>query len=392
MAGNWLNSPPGWAVSLATGNTPTGAWKRFVLTGANKRRWEVRSRDGNELRELAKLMHTMKLCRPGDPLDAELPAGLIPEGVREVLQRQCRDCTQVRLLERFDGGARSCKGCTWKYTHGRKDVVACPACQEPRSQKYLAEVDGLGLACPSCAAEARRAIEKAAAEVVLVRASLPAIQAAAPARAPAPAVVEPPRLDSSPALRLPQIRDFGRLRLLLQHVASGVTDPRGLGERMGARTKHAARHASFYRQAAEVLGLLEVRRWALTALGERFLAAAAGSDDEREVLRDAIKGAASLGPLVGAVLSTKAPELAAVVAEVAALLPKLSRATIERRVRDTLSWRAVLGLTPVARARRKPAPAPRLQLELWVPNAPPPAPPMARPEDFDDLLPACMSF
>jgi hypothetical protein len=390
MAGNWLNRPPGWAVSLGTGNTPTGAWKRFVLTAPNKRRWEMRSKDGNELREAAKAMHGLGLCRSGDPLDAELPAGIVPDGAQEILQRRCRDCTQARTLDRFTGAARTCKGCTWKICHGRKGLVACPACDEPRPSTSLVEVDGLGLACPSCAAEARRAVQKAAAEVVVLVAR-PTLQPLAPRTVapPATAVARP----STAALRLPQIRDFGRLRLLLELVRSGVAGAREIGERMGSKPTAAARHAAFHRQAAEILGLLEAGRWSLTALGERFLGAVVGSDDEREVLRDAVKGADALGPLVGAVLSTRAPDLAEVVAEVMALQPKLSRATIERRVRDTLSWRAALGLAPVARAKRK-GTAPRVQLELWEPsaNTRPPSPPRVGLEDFEDLMPACVSF
>lgn len=415
MAGNWLATPRGWSVSQGSGNSSATGPRRYVLTAENRRRWETVAADGHELREIAKALHRAGRCLRDEPLDAVLPAGVVPPHVHEIPQRRCRDCVQALRLDRFSGAARTCSACTRKLCRGPKaDVVDCPVCHEPRARAVLAPVPGIGVACPSCALEATKAAERAAAEVVLVRSracdvrpverprpapepaadddwfsAMAAATAAFAAPASTPVVDEALRLEPVPAtphvvLRLPQVRDFGRMRTMLRLVASGMTSPRDLGVAMGARPNGAARHASYYREAAEILGLLEARRWTLTALGERFLAVDQGSEEERAVLREAVVGADALGPLVSAVLATAAPELGVVVDEMAARLPKLSRATLERRVRDTLSWRAALGLEPLARApaRRKPAPA-RVttrpaQLRLWEPSANDP-PPLRRP-------------
>lgn len=356
MAGNWLGVPVGWAVSPANGAGVSG--RRFLVTAPNKRRWECSSLEGWILRDLVKALAKAGLCADGSSIHEPLPADAIPSDLREIEQRKCRDCLRVRELEHYDGGARSCRGCVRRRCSARpgqprisrKDLGPCPACAELCPVTRLEFVPGIdGPACSSCADEARAATVRAADVVV-------ALARPEPARPPAPAPLG--------ELRLPQIRDFGRLRRLLQLVASGVTSTRALGEAMGAGPKSAARHACFYRQAAEVLGLLEQRSWTVTELGQRFLAAAPGSDDERSVLRQAIAGA-PLGPLVEAVLVTRAPDLHAVVEQVTALLPGLARSTILRRVRDTLSWRAALGLAPVARAKRKAASRPA-QLDLWA--------------------------
>jgi hypothetical protein len=64
---------------------------------------------------------------------------------------------------------------------------------------------------------------------------------------------------SSVPLRLPQARDFDKLRHLLRLVADGHSEPKEIGIRMGAGPNHPERHAGYYREAAEVLGLLESR-------------------------------------------------------------------------------------------------------------------------------------
>jgi hypothetical protein len=78
-------------------------------------------------------------------------------------------------------------------------------------------------------------------------------------------------------MRLPQARDFDRLRLLLSLIASGLQDRTALGQKMGAKAQYAARHADYYREAAEILGLLDrpleilMRHGAgLSCMSERF--------------------------------------------------------------------------------------------------------------------------
>lgn len=172
-------------------------------------------------------------------------------------------------------------------------------------------------------------------------------------------------------LRLPQARDLDKLRRLLELLATGVSDLDAVGRAMGAGSTHARRHASYYREAAEILGLVDRGSVTVTARGAALLEARAGGDAERSVLRAAIEGAAELGGIREAILAADEPDAAAVVSAVAAELPELSFATIERRVRDTLSWRrrvhASAGDPPSYDARagaveltmRPPAAAPR---------------------------------
>jgi hypothetical protein len=408
MAGNWLGTPPDWSVAHASGNAASMGAKRFVLTAPNKRRWEIVASDGNGLREAAKRLHALERCRLGEPLDAPVPTDVLPDGAREIQQRRCRDCTSVLRLERFELGHLTCRRCVGKRCVARPgersvrrtEIGPCPVCLEPCPVLRLTPVPELGSACRSCAEDARKARAVAPTTVVLAKSAPEQAGPVAPASrdeddaawfeaaarasaafgAPVPlpvAPVAPVRAvapDAPPMpLRLPQMRDFGRLRALLQLVAAGITSAREIGEAMGAKAKGAARHASYYREAAEILGLLEVRRWTLTPLGERFLAASGA--DEQALLREAVAGATSLGPLAQAVLSAEAPELGAVVDAMAERIPGLARATLERRVKDTLSWRAALGLAPIGRVRaRRPAPAPvvrtrLLQLELWERSA-----------------------
>jgi chromosome partition protein MukF len=140
-------------------------------------------------------------------------------------------------------------------------------------------------------------------------------------------------------LRLPQARDLDKLRRLLELLATGVSDLDAVGRAMGAGSTHARRHASYYREAAEILGLVDRGSVTVTARGAALLGAQAGGDAERSVLRAAIHGAADLGGIREAILAADEPDAAAIVSSVAAELPELSFATIERRVRDTLSWR-----------------------------------------------------
>ena len=213
MAGNWLSTPPDWSVSQGSGRNAGPGRKRFVLTAPNHRRWETVAADGHELRDLAKALHAARRCQRDEPLDAVI-AGF-PEHVREVPQRRCRDCTKVRLVEKhFAGSARTCRGCTQRLCGGPKsEVVPCPVCAEPRAGASLREVDGLGLACPSCASEAAAAVQRAADEVVLVSARSIAYgsspQPATPrivAAAPPPTVPEQLELWGAPANDRPSPR------------------------------------------------------------------------------------------------------------------------------------------------------------------------------------------
>jgi len=167
-------------------------------------------------------------------------------------------------------------------------------------------------------------------------------------------------------LRLPQARDFAKLRRLLSLIAAGLTTPAAIGEQMGAQPKHAARHAGYYHDAAQILGFVEHRRWMLTARGRALILTPAGDNDERQLVCEAIAGATQLGKLAEVLLASADPDVDAVIRYAADELPDLSQATIVRRVNDTLSWRSYLGLgatstPPKARTRRA---ADTAQLEL----------------------------
>ncbi len=143
-------------------------------------------------------------------------------------------------------------------------------------------------------------------------------------------------------MRLPQVRDFEKLRRLLELVQSGVDDPATAGTQMGAGPNHPERHAGYYREAAEILGLMQMQSWQLTERGERFLISEAHSPLERAVLHEAVREANDLGPLVSALLEDGDPDVEALVAHAMRALPDYSRGTIERRISDTLSWRGRL--------------------------------------------------
>lgn len=153
-------------------------------------------------------------------------------------------------------------------------------------------------------------------------------------------------------VRLPQIRDFGKLRHLLRLIASGRRDASDIGQRMGAGDKHAARHAGYYREAADILGLVEVRRWVLTARGRGLLSTEAGSEEEKAVLRGAVADAEDLGKLRHSVLAEDEPDVEALIEWALEALDRGSRSTVQRRIKDTLSWRQYLGVASAPRPRR----------------------------------------
>jgi hypothetical protein len=134
---------------------------------------------------------------------------------------------------------------------------------------------------------------------------------------------------------------------------------------MGAGEKHAKRHADYYRDAADILGMVELRRWALTARGRGFISTGKDTDEERAVLRGAIQDAEDLGEFRGALLANDEPDLPRLIAYARKQLPTLSHATVQRRVADTLSWRErVRARIDGARSPRRAATTERGQLDL----------------------------
>jgi len=145
------------------------------------------------------------------------------------------------------------------------------------------------------------------------------------------------------------------LRLLLDLISGGIQDKSAIGQKMGAKAKYAARHADYYREAAEILGLLERRRWSLTARGLGLLATKPQSDEERDLLRAAVADASELGDVRKALLSDAQPNVDELVAYAIPRAALGSRHTVERRVKDTLSWRPRLGFAASTQQRRRSA-------------------------------------
>lgn len=395
MAGNWLGRIPGWSVAQGSGRAPAGARRRYVLRAPNGRRWEMISTDGNALLDVSRELHKLGVCTSGEPLDVQLPAEL-PEGVREIPQRQCRSCSRIRGLKHFThvgGAALSCRPCVNRRCSSgpgersipKSSLAPCPVCAEPGPRHHLVDVPGVGMACRGCADVA--ATKAAAVEVEIV---LPTIERRLHLVPPLPVPSRPRQLSiaGTEVLRLPQASDLGKLRALLEAVSGGMRHAQAIGVRMGAKPKGAARHASYYRQAAEILGLLESGRWRLTALGSRVVAAQAGSSEELGLMRSAIAGSDELGPLRDAILASTAPNVDALVEQMARLLPGLSLATVRQRVRATLRWREALGSTT---AGRQDGAVLELACATVAHDRLSSAPPV-RPEDFEALRPACFAF
>lgn len=121
---------------------------------------------------------------------------------------------------------------------------------------------------------------------------------------------------------------------------------------MGAGVKHPARHAHYYRDAADILGLVEVRRWVLTARGRGLLNTEQDSAEERKLLRGAVADAKDLGELREAILGEDEPDIERLVEYALQHVERGARSTVTRRVKDTLSWRMRLGSSPRPRPRR----------------------------------------
>lgn len=397
MGGQWLNRIPGWSVAQGDGNRATGGRRRYVLRAPNGRRWQQVASDGNALLEACGKMHKLGLCAKGEPLDAPITTEHLPSDAREIPQRKCRSCSRVRKVEFFihvEGRAESCRSCVIKRCQAgpgersipKSSLVPCPVCAEPGPGQHLAEVAGLGLACRGCADVA--AVAAALVDVPIV---LPTIELAAERpylRLVHPIPVPPRQLQiaGTEVYRLPQASDLGKLRALLECVGEGMRHAQAIGVRMGAKAKGAARHASYYRQAAEILGLLESGRWRLTALGKRVIAAQ--GIEELGLLRSAIAGADDLGPLRDAILGNAAPDVEGLVEQMARLLPGLSLATVKQRVRATLRWRETLRSNSVERRDGAVLEFARATVARdRLPSGPP-----VRAEDFEHLMPACFAF
>lgn len=119
--------------------------------------------------------------------------------------------------------------------------------------------------------------------------------------------------DPGVPLRLPQARDLDKLRRLLKLFAAGVSDLDDVGTAMGAGMTHARRHASYYREAAEILGMVEPGTSTLSGRGVALLDARREGEGERAVLRTAIAAAEALSPADLAIVDDEHRPIAIVV-------------------------------------------------------------------------------
>ncbi|PRP92450.1 Mrr restriction system protein [Enhygromyxa salina] len=137
---------------------------------------------------------------------------------------------------------------------------------------------------------------------------------------------------------IPQADRLAHLRRLALAIRDGVSHPATLQEYLGVD----ARHFNYYRHGAELLALAERDEQGLriTSLGERLLATAEGSLDERAVFRQAIAAAPPLAPFASlfAGESLTSAELARRIEA----LTGLSSSTARRRARTLLRWRRYL--------------------------------------------------
>lgn len=151
-----------------------------------------------------------------------------------------------------------------------------------------------------------------------------------------------PRLDASKPDRLhrtldvPQADRLENVRQLTAAVRDGIEHAATLLELLGVDR----RHFLYYRQAAVILGFVEFDARGdlrLTSLGQRLLASAEGSREERQVFADAIASARALRPFAS--LFTGEPLELGALARRLEVMTGLSRTTAERRAKTLLKWR-----------------------------------------------------
>jgi len=140
---------------------------------------------------------------------------------------------------------------------------------------------------------------------------------------------------------IPQADKLENIRQLAAAVGDGIHHPAALLELLDVDQRHFA----YYRQAAAILGLLEIRSdrsLALTNLGRRLIAAPEGSSAERQVFSRAIGQAEALRPF-GACFDDDDVDAGKLAKKVRALTG-LARSTSARRAQTLIKWRAyVLG-------------------------------------------------
>lgn len=135
---------------------------------------------------------------------------------------------------------------------------------------------------------------------------------------------------------VPQADRLANVRLLVAAIRDGIEHAATLLELLDVDR----RHFLYYRQAAVILGVIEFNaRGALlvTSLGQRLLATAEGSREERQVFAEAIAEARALRPFTS--FFTGEPLDLPTLTHRLEVLTGLSHTTAERRAHTLIKWR-----------------------------------------------------
>lgn len=172
---------------------------------------------------------------------------------------------------------------------------------------------------------------------------------------------------------VPQAPRLDRIREVVEAVSHGSTTP----ERIRTRTRMRPRDAHYHLKAAsETLGLLasEDGRYRLTPLGARLVAAHLGSEEERQVLLEAIRESAVVRALAPDLLGEKPLDPSRVARRVERT--GLGPGTAERRAKDLVGWRAQVIEPRLSYGAARPTATAQAVRETAAvyPSAPAPAP------------------
>jgi hypothetical protein len=144
-----------------------------------------------------------------------------------------------------------------------------------------------------------------------------------------------PRTRHFESHQIPQADNLDDVRRVVAGVADGAT-PAQISE----RTEISARHVSYALQAAKTLGWLAPGdKPEVTDLGQKLLATAAESLEERDCFRRAITESDVLKSIAPELLAPATPSRDDLTARIRRAVPDLSEETAKRRAQTLLSWR-----------------------------------------------------
>lgn len=141
---------------------------------------------------------------------------------------------------------------------------------------------------------------------------------------------------------IPQAPTLANVRSVFRQVAAGNVSTPSISESTGIST----RHVNYQRHAIAELGLAETRSGPPTPSGRKLLRTAAGTEAEKRALVEAISTSPLTHKLGINVVSFQPPTRQHLLDRCIEVCPGVSRATLEHRVGDMLSWREQLGIDP----------------------------------------------